>query len=294
MVVNFEQIKGEACHLEPHFLQNQDIKNMYLLYCLVTGQISVDDFMSLVPGPINLARWYTINNNIFCLWIITENPEIYPNLRLIVEFLVKVYCPTIFDIKKQSHVSQGPKHFFNALRRSRVLLHESHPNLWNEVKETFQWNGYSAHIENVLLALVCDTDVDGKVRQQAINIIGQRRKKTLKTVRKFIKPVINFEAESYYTMIDLRKFTPRQFASPPLLRDYSMEAIKEMKFEDNFWRIPCHSQSVERWVANTTMAAKCAIGPEQRHSWLVNFDQNTGQISTNPTKKEFVNALKER
>ena len=48
------------------------------------------------------------------LYFQTVNPCL--NLRKFMNFVVNVYAPVLFDIKKYGHVTFGAKHFFNLIR----------------------------------------------------------------------------------------------------------------------------------------------------------------------------------
>lgn len=294
MVVDFERIiPKEPCHFEPEHLQNSDMKNFNTMMKVIIGLLEIGDDFVLVPGPVNQARWVTTATNLMCLFVITENPP--ANLVLLVTFIINVYGPTICDIKKNWHVSCGPINFFNCLKRCRMMF-QDHPKLWNECMITLQTNGFMCHIENVVLAMACDDNPD--VRQQAVDIIENVRQKKQKSrskrVRKFIVPNIDFDAETYYTMIDFSKLKPvMNYVSPPLLDSYTIDDIKKMDFSDNFKHITCHQQHVERWVANTSSASKYAIGQDMRHQHLLNFMDSTRKVSTEPTKRQFLDILKD-
>ena len=292
---NFKPIKGDVCYLEPEYLQNNDIRNLHTMMIIVQGGPSLikEDF-KITPGPVNLARWVTTATNILCLYVITEDPS--DELVLFVEFILRVYGPTICDIKRNWHVSCGPVNFYKSIERSRNLFKSSHPNVWEAVQVTFQTNGFWAHIENVLLAMVCDPNPS--VRKEAIDIIQDARerkqKSRAKTVRKFIVPDIDFEATNYHSLIDLTQYKPvQEFVSPPILNPYSIEDIKQMNFSDNFKCIASHQQHVERWVANTSQAAKYAVGQERRHQFLLNQAESFAKVSTEPTIQQFMNILKQ-
>ena len=294
MIVDFTPIKGEVRQLHPSYLQNADVRNLHTVMLLVqSGPSQIDDHFSITTGPVNQARWVTTATNIMCLYMITEDP--WDDLVIMAEFIVKVYGPTICDIKQDCHVSCGPINFFKSLKRSREMFKYTRPVVWEAIQDTLTTNGFWAHIENILLAMVCDTNP--LVREEGVAIIEEVRQKQRKSrangVRKFIVPEIDFEANSYHTMIDLHQFIPvREFVSPPLLDSYSIQDIKAMNFSDNFKRIMSHQQHVERWVANTSVAAKYAVGQERRHEFLLNMSESFGKVSTDPTKKEFKQILK--
>ena len=66
--------------------------------------------------------------------------------------------------------------------------------------------------------------------------------------------------------------------------------VQSLKFKEDFHNIPCHSTTVERFVALTSIAATSTIGQENRHGWLLNKVQSCEKISSHPTKEEYVAA----
>ena len=62
-----------------------------------------------------------------------------------------------------------------------------------------------------------------------------------KKVRAFRKPQkIDFNAKNYYDVVDFSDFGMYDVCSPPILRDYSLEEIKNRKFSDGFKTVPSH------------------------------------------------------
>ena len=108
------------------------------------------------------SRWLTTANRILRLYISTDEPS--ENLNTIAQFLMKVYAPTWFDIKKNSSMAYGLKHLFSVIKRSAM----SPEHCFNIVKPVIQWNGFFAHSENLLLAMVYDDN-------QIIKELGWRR-----------------------------------------------------------------------------------------------------------------------
>ena len=59
-------------------------------------------------------RWITVASGALRLYFQTERPSLW--LRKFVAFVVNVYAPTLFAIKKHGHVCFGAKHFFTLIR----------------------------------------------------------------------------------------------------------------------------------------------------------------------------------
>jgi hypothetical protein len=98
------------------------------------------------------ARWLTTAERLLRLYIGTDNPS--SNLIEIVTFVIKVYCPVWFYIQYNPSCIQGPRHILRMLTMSRYLP--------EEFSNVIQNNGYFAHPENILLAMI--TDERGSIR----------------------------------------------------------------------------------------------------------------------------------
>ena len=94
------------------------------------------------------------------------------------------------------------------------------------------------------------TDPDDKVREEGIHMIEKlraqdtaRRENGVESakLRTFKKPTkIDFSANKYYKMIDFNDFGPDDVCSPPILRDYGIEDIKNRNFTHAFQKVPSH------------------------------------------------------
>ena len=227
-------------------------------------------------------------------FLYSQEPNPSDKLILLVRIILNLYAPMILNIKASSHVSQGARHYYSLLHLSRNLFHNDQ-KLLDNVIATLKWNGYWCHPESIILAMLFDQrDV---IKEKAIQLIQQCREEEEAgtreyqfEVRKFMVPKsINFEAESYDQLIDCDTVDV-EFTSPPLLNGYTIEEIKSLNFKEDFHNIPCHSTTVERFVALTSIAATSTIGQENRHGWLLNKVQSCEKISSHPTKEEYVAA----
>ncbi len=71
------------------------------------------------PGKMAHARWLTTANRILRLYV--ASPKLSKNLVTLVTFVMRVYAPMWFNIKKESSVIHGSKHLCNTIVKSRYL-----------------------------------------------------------------------------------------------------------------------------------------------------------------------------
>ena len=254
MNMDFIPIKGNVQPIEEEFeeiLQNHDIKHLYELALLVqmgaklAGTKLVNSFFKAV-GHVHAARWVTTASNLLVLYMQEMSPS--KELVLLVEYILNVYTPAMLDIKQTWQCTNGTRHAFNILQLSRDLLEKDHEDVYQVVCNCIEENGFYLHPENVLLSMV--TDSDEEVRNEGIQVIEKlrsqddvRREKGvgLAKLRTFRKPKnIDFSAKQYHKMIDFNDFGPDDVCSPPILRDYGIDDIKNRNFKDSFLKVPSH------------------------------------------------------
>ena len=102
------------------------------------------------PGALNHSRWLTTANRLLRYYVTQANPP--RNLILVAEYVMKVYAPMWFKIKRNPSVINGAEHLREAIKKTRCLS----PAIQVIVMSILQKNGYFAHSENVLLAMVND------------------------------------------------------------------------------------------------------------------------------------------
>ena len=96
-----------------------DQKYMYLITnSIIKGKCS-DQVAKLNPGQMAHSRWLTTVNRICRLYLSTANPS--DNLVLLMTFIVQVYSPAWFEIKRSCQIQYGPKILFCILAWSRYL-----------------------------------------------------------------------------------------------------------------------------------------------------------------------------
>ena len=289
-MVNFKPIRGLVERIPIEFLDNSDVKHMYH-FCLIIQEGPNCDpdllaWFDAKPGHVTPARWVTTASNIMVVYMQTPPEIVTPEMRLLVKYIVRVYAPVLLSIKQNWSFRNGSVHLFNLLQLSRKLLSEKHPTLYGEVKTTIQNNAYFANMENILVTMCHDQDP--KINQKAIAIIEQLRKQKQPEIpRRFAVPKINFEAEFYYELIDLDNFDAANFASPPILSSHSIDDLKHQDWKEDYLKICCHSQHIERLVSVTSESALHAIGQEKRHAWVINKTQVSKEVSTNFKKSDY-------
>ena len=167
---------GEIILVEEEFLQNNDLKLLYKARLLVILGVKNADAQLLNvfwfnPGHIHGARWVTLATNLLFLYMQEVSPS--QNLILLVKYVVHVYCPAMFYIKKTWQCWNGTHHIFHLAQLAKNLLQKDHPGYWKAVMKTLQDNGYYCHPEQILLSMVHDEDT--KVREKAVQIIAKLR-----------------------------------------------------------------------------------------------------------------------
>jgi len=155
------------------------------------------------------------------------------------------------------------------IQRSRYLEN----NLRKIVDDTLQWNGFMAHPENILVGMLLDMRPSS--RTLAVKRIQEARGKDTGRLRSFVPPRIQFDAQDYVDMINWEKtvVTP-----PPLLADINLEEQQEIaasgKSDRKEFKIPCHTQAVERVVKEVTRAATKVCGEDERHRFILSAIQD--------------------
>ena len=113
------------------------------------------------------------------------------------------------------------------------------------------------------------------LRNKAIDMILQMREKlnqgeqpTLTGKKRM--PAINFEAEDWSTLVDLKSITG--YFEPPFTQDIDSEDLRNALDTDSplqFPTLPAHSQSVERAVKLVSEASAHVYGTEGRHRHIL-------------------------
>jgi hypothetical protein len=199
-----------------------DQKYLYEICLAIASGRVPNDLARRNPGKMSHARWLTTGSRILRLYVATKNPS--PNLVTLATFVIKVYAPTWFKIKYNSSCCDGARNLWFLTHNSRYLPDE----LKAVVDPVIQRNAYFSHPENLLLSML--TDDDRKIRELACRRILKARSlngSKGSIPRTFEIPVINFESDVYYDMIDWQS-AELKLTEPPLLSCF------ERKFENHY------------------------------------------------------------
>ena len=184
--------------------------------------------------------WLTLARRVYRLCVATINPS--NNLQKLTHFIVTNYSPNWFlYIKTRPNCTDGPRHIFQ-------LFHLLPPDVQNIVKPYITRNAYFAHSENILLAMLADSD-NPKRCKVCDNIMSLRHQKTSSqttVVRQFHVPTIPFDATDRRDLIDW--FGNKYFSEPPLTMILSEQILELHNKPLNVPEYPNHTHSVERTV----------------------------------------------
>ena len=234
------------------------------------------------PGKISHSRWLTTANRVLRLYASTSEPS--ESLILIVDFIVKVYIPSWFTIKKNSSAEFGAPNVFKTIEALRLMS----PATKKIVCPVIQRNAFFAHPENLLLAMLCDQRAH--VRELAWRRIRAARLRTssseeLGVIRRFLIPDLNFDASDYFHLID---WTNIEVTEPPLTKKYSDEEIMifiEDKHKICLDKFPCHTQAVERLVKIVTEASLSVCGSAARDGLIRSKIESRCRVPTLESKQ---------
>ena len=197
------------------------------------------------PGN-NLSRWLTIANRILRLYVSTHEPT--SQLIVIVEYIVKLFFPTWFDIKRYTNITDGAVNQFKMISRSQSLHDDETKRV---VQPVIKRNAYFCHPENILIAMVNDDSYVIRRLAWKMNLKARLESRSRSQLRVFMIPELDFNAKSYYEIIS---WSEALITQPPLMRAISDQKLKEYaetdtpdKFDD-LLKLPCHTQAVERHV----------------------------------------------
>lgn len=228
---------------------------LQICHAVATGQCP-QDLADKKPGKLHNARWLTKASRILRLYIATSKPNV--KLKSLVEFIMEVYAPVWFAIRKNPDCFMGSKHQFLMIKLSRSLPNE----VRNVIDPVIQNNAYFAHCENVLLSMMMDDNLETRI--EALRLIKSCRSKPETDVRRFNVPKINFEATEYTEMIEWDVVT-----EPPIIKNIPNKGLEDLVMTNSpllkkILDFPCHTQAVERHVAMVTEAVAAQFNPQDQ------------------------------
>ena len=115
--------------------------------------------------------------------------------------------------------------------------------------------------------------------------IGEQQALKKASIRKFVIPKINMDANSYPDLFDWSTAT---FSEPPTTANLTSEEIQEfIKVPYCPPKIPCHAQAVERGIRVITEAASSVIGHESRDGFIRQRLKSRKEVGKCDSKKNF-------
>ena len=165
-VVEFEKIPNpdfpKVAEDESYELSNDQAYLYQMCHAIMDGVVS-PDLASKEPGTLNNARWLTLANSLMRKFVSTPAPS--RKFKDIIFTIIHFYAPAWFTIKTHPKCTDGPKNVMNMIKCSKKLSPESR----KIVRASMQRNGYFAHPEAILLAMLSDEDIE--LRSRAVNQI---------------------------------------------------------------------------------------------------------------------------
>jgi len=145
----------------------------------------------------------------------------------------------------------------------RLVLKEISCETAAIVKPYISRSAYFAHSENILLAMLADSD-DGK-RCRAVDMILQCRSKSKvkSPIRQFRVPEIRYDASDYVDLIDWN-----DMSEPPITMKLSDEEIMQLKDIALILQYSNQTQCVERCVKLVTGASSAVYGFDSLNGFI--------------------------
>lgn len=287
-VVSFEKITSELPFVDSADLST-DQKYLYEITSAISKNSFSADLINRNPGKMNHSRWLTTANRILRLYVATVRPS--SNLRKLAKFVVKVYAPVWFEIKGKPSCRYGALHLWSMINKSRMF----DDAIKNIIDPVIQRNGYFAHPENILLAMITDERLH--IRELAYRRIMKIRSNATNatnTVRSFEVQKLKFEAKEYTDLIDWQNAI---ITVPPVLIHVPDESLKDMIKDIHNEKIikmtnfPCHTQAVERCVKLVTEASSSVCGSDARDGFIRNRLVSRAILPKFDTKSDFQKSL---
>lgn len=285
-VVNFKKIETELPNVNLAELST-DQKYLYLICQAISTGNCPPNLANKSPGKMSHARWLTTANRILRAYIGTETPS--TNLQILVEYILKVYAKVWFLVKCSPLCTTGAQHLYKLIGFSRYLSDE----LKSVIDPVIQRNGFYGHPENILISMIFDPH--RHIRELGFRKIMKVRlaaniKKSNNTIRKFEIPAFNFDCASYIGLINWQECTVTESPLTKYLSDQTIiDFIKTGDFpKEDLWKLPCHTQAVERGVKLVTESSLAVCGEKNRDGWIRTTIESRKKMPKFTTKSEYV------
>lgn len=278
-IAEFEAVETNLDVIDNKITLSRDQNLLYKYIKAVSkGEVSQQLAVQKV-GPLNHSRWLTLAIRLLQLYTRTSAPS--DGLRKIVRFIMQVYGPSWFAIKKASKFTNGP-----ALLFQQITLIKTQPqDVQDLVRPTVQRNAYMAEPGVMLCSMIESSSL--AIRQKAMEIIKKAktkppkkpRMKKLMGIRSLKLPTLDWSAFSWVDLIDWSKTTVHL---PHIIESLTDEQVCSILWGGlSFPAFPLHTQTVERAVKLVTEAASKVEGEERRHGFILSV------IESRRTRKAF-------
>ena len=281
-VVAFHPIPGKVADLPVEVVDDLS-RDQLLAYkyakAIQSGNMP-DNLVGQTIGPMVTSRWLTTAIRIMCKYTRTQKP----NQRLVrlTKVVLNLYLPGWFKFKSCPHIQSGAENFFFLLQLSRSeVLSEIDQTITQNV---LQDNAYWAHPENILISMLGDAREEVRTRA-VLRILKARREFDPYThPRQFVPPVVKFDAQNYFDMID---WDLEMSTEPPLTIDLKLEEILSAKATPlKLPPFPNSTQAVERMVRVVSEAATRRVGHTARDGLILNLLESRKQVPKFDTKRD--------
>lgn len=252
-----------------------------------TGHVS-ESLAKQTIDEVSHSRWHTTGGRVLREYV--SNPKPSAVLRVLAEYIVKVYAVMHFNIKANSCCTYGARHVANLIKLSRFLPKKA----LKIIDPIIMRNGYFAHSENVILTML--DDEREWIRQLGYMRVLHAREHNENdpdNVRKFEVPQMYTDFESYENMINWNE----TFFEPPILRnveinhdnygELAQKKITEHEFGCDLLNIPCHTQAVERCVQLVARAAKNVCDEDAREGFVLTTLKSRKNMSEFRHKSQY-------
>lgn len=131
------------------------------------------------------------------------------------------------------------------------------------VKPYITRSAYYAHSENILLAMLAETDKAKRSRAVDTTLQCRQQQSRSNEVRQFVVPSINYSATDYVDMIDWK-----EVYEPPVTMKLSDEELAKLRDIPLTLHYPNHTQIVERCIKLVSDASKAVYGFDARDGFI--------------------------
>ena len=234
---------------------------------------------------------------------------INPSQALIdlVEFILKAYGKSCFDIWRYPQFENGSFHLLDYIK----LCKENLPQHWEFLEDHFVRNSYFFQPENLLycglLSKFSTDEIRDKCEAKILKGRIARKKKKSKKVRKLKKPKkdeINFGADNLFDVLNWDKQSLKlKIRDPPLMDLLSPNEIKlivqSLKSKNEIppeilckiYKLLCHSQHCERCVKQTSKSLLTNANHDDQKSHIICTESSRERNPCTFSKESFKRSL---